>query len=61
MSFAPYRTCVVPLKLQNPFSFAQVIHVPIGVAVGVAVDVEVAVGVEVAVEVEVAVGVEVAV
>ena len=34
MSFAPYRTRAIPLKLQNPFSFAQVVHARTGVADG---------------------------
>ena len=62
VSFAPYRTGTVPLKLQNPFSLAQVVQVPRGVAVGVGESVGVgeAVGVDVAVGVEEAVGVSVA-
>jgi len=32
--FAPYRTCAVPMKLQNPFSTAQSVQVGAGVGAG---------------------------
>lgn len=61
MLFAPYRTSAVPLKLQNPFSFAQATQAPTGVTVGVADGVNVGVAVDVWVDVNVRVGVKVAV
>jgi hypothetical protein len=68
MSFAPYRTSAVPLKLQTPFSFAQFVHGRTGVAdggseavgMGEAVEVEVgeAIGEDEAIGVDVAIGVD---
>ena len=59
VELAPYLTKTVPLKLQNAFSTAQVVHVGmgVGVRVGVGVGVAMAVAVEVGVKLEVAVAV----